>query len=57
MYRNTSSGYLFRMIHSIFCMALQKVVGELVRPKYMTVGLYSLKGVLNAAFHWSSSLI
>ena len=57
MYRDTSSGYLFRMIHSIFCMALQKVVGELVRPKYMTVGLYSLKGVLNAAFHWSSSLI
>ena len=31
-------------------MAQQKVAGELVRPKYMTVGSYRPKGVLKVAF-------
>ena len=31
------------------------VVGELVSPKYMTMGSQMPKHVLNAAFHWSPS--
>ena len=38
-------------------MARQKVVGELVSPKNITHGWYRPKGVLNVAFHRSSSLI
>ena len=38
-------------------MVRQNVAGELVRPKNMTHGWNSPKGVLNAAFHWSSFLI
>ena len=30
-----------------------KVAGELVSPKYMTMGSQMPKQVLNAAFHWS----
>ena len=34
-----------------------KVVGELVSPKYMTIGSQTPKQVLKAAFHWSPSRI
>ena len=32
-----------------------KVAGELVSPKYMTMGSQTLKHVLKVAFHWSPS--
>ena len=50
-------GYLRWRGQSIFFMAWQKVAGELVSPKYMTVGSYSPKGVLKVAFQRSSSLM
>src|ERR1700677_1570741 len=53
----TLSGYLSWRGRSIFLMARQKVAGELVSLKYMTVGSYNPKGVLKAAFQRSSSLI
>ena len=33
------------------------VEGELHNPKNMTIGSYNLRLVLNAAFHWSPSLM
>jgi hypothetical protein len=38
-------------------MAQQKVLGALQSPKGMAFGLKRPNGVLNAAFHWSSSLM
>ena len=57
IYTNNSVGNLSVRGQNILAIALQKVAGELVSPKNITVGWNSPRGVLNAAFHWSSSRI
>ena len=54
MYTNSSVGNWLVRGRNIFAMALQKVAGELVSPKNITVGWNNPRGVLKAAFHWSS---
>ena len=57
IYMKSSVGYLLQREWNIFAMVLQKVAGEFVRPKNITHGWNSPKGVLKAAFHLSLSLM
>src|SRR5258707_15648595 len=57
IYTKSSLGYLSMSPLRMRLMVLAKVAGAFVRPNVMTLGMNNPLGVLNAAFHWSSSLM
>src|SRR6266566_2221904 len=57
MYPWTSSPYRALLGQSSLFIILWKVAGAFLRPKFITIGSYCPKGVLNAPFGWSPSQI
>src|SRR6266702_864838 len=57
MYTNSSFGCLSMSGQRMHLMVLAKVVGALVRPKVITLGMNSPLGVLKAALSWSSFIL